>query len=306
MPQHDIPTDADPDRIEAQIARDRGMLADTMARLRDRLSVDALIHDATAMLRDNAGPYIRAIDRAVRANPAALAVTAAGLAWMCLGRRGVAADAAPALAGTKFEAMSRWEDEGGNPAPVREADPDDAWMAEAETLRDRANRTLKSLDRSVRDRAAGTEDVARDRAAVLSQLTDDVRAVMRRGLAQLSSEAQARIVAAREAGYAAHLDLRGKVGRMIEDHPMATGAVAAVIAAAVAVALPQTQAEHRVFGSSRDRLLAEARKVLADERRRAGAVASSLADRLGEGADRATDHIARAAHDIAAGTTARH
>lgn len=305
MTVHDMPADADPDRIEAQLARDRSALTDTMARLRDRLSVDALIHDATALVRDNAGPYTRAIDRAVRANPAALAMTAAGLAWLCLGRRAVSADPAPPLAGTKFEAVSRWEDEGGNPAPVRDGDDDDDWMAEAERLRDRANRTLKSLERSVRDRSARTEDAARDRVAVLSRLTDDVRAVMRRGLPQLSSDAQARIVAAREAAYAAHVDLRAKVGRMVEDNPMATGAVAAVMGAALAVALPTTQAEHRVFGSSRDRLLAEARKLLEDERRRAGAVASSLADRLATDADRATDRIARAAHDIAAGATAR-
>jgi hypothetical protein len=299
MPHDDIPTDAD--RIEAQLARDRSALADTMARLRDRFAIDQLIQDATAMVRDNAGPYTRAIDRAVRANPAALALTAAGLAWLCLGRRDAGSTGEPTLAGTKFEAMSRWEDEGGPPAPAREGDPDDDWMAEAEALRDRANRTLKLIGRS-----GSAKDAARDRAAVLSRLTDDVRAVMRRGLGRLSSEAQDRIIAAREAAYSAHLDLRGKVGRAIEDYPMATGAIAAALGAAVAVALPQTQTEHRVFGASRDRLLDEARKVLEDERRRAADVASSLADRLGQDADRATDHIAQAAQDITSGMAARH
>ncbi len=304
MPHDDIPTDAD--QIEAQIERDRSALADTMGRLRDRFSVDTLIHDATALVQDNAGPWTRAIDRAVRANPAALAVPAAGLAWQLQGRRAAVPDAPPTLAGTKFEAMSRWEDEGGPPPPLRDAEPHDDWMAEAEALRDRANRTLRTLDQSVRDRLASAEDASRDRVAVLSRLTDDVRGVMRRGLSQLTSDAQARIIAAREAAYAAHLNLRGKVGRVIEDHPMATGAVAAVLGAAVAVALPQTRAEHRVFGASRDRLLAEAQRTVDDERRRAGAVASSLADRLATDADHATDRIVRAAQDITAGMTARH
>ena len=304
MPHDDIPTDVD--QLEARIERDRSALADTLARLRDRLSVDTLIQDAAALVRDNAGPYTRAIDRAVRANPAALAVTAAGLAWLLLGRRAPVAEPAPPLAGTKFEAMSRWEDEGGPPPPLRDAEPDDDWMAEAEAFRDRANRTLRSLDQSVRDRVATAEQASRDRVAVLSRLTDDVRGVMRRRLSHLSSEAQARILAAREAAYAAHLDLRDKVGRVIEDHPMMTGAVAAVLGVAVAVALPQTRAEHRVFGASRDRLLAEAQRLVHDERRRAGAVASSLADRLMQDADHATDHITRAAQDITAGMTARH
>lgn len=304
MPHDDIPTDAE--QIEAQIDRDRSMLAETMARLRDRFSVDTLIQDATALVQDNAGPWTRAIDRAVRANPAALAITAAGLAWLLLGRRAHLPDESPTLAGTKFEAMSRWEDEGGPPPPLRDAEHHDDWMAEAEAFRDRANCTLRALDRSVRDRAARAEDAARDRAAILSRLTDDVRGVMRRGLTQLSSEAQTRILAAREAAYAAHLDLRARVGRVIEDHPVATGAVAAVLGVAVAVALPQTRAEHRVFGRSRDRLLAEAQRLVADERRRAGAVASSLADRLMQDADHATDHITRAAQDITAGMTARH
>jgi len=305
MPQHDIPN-GDPDLIEAQLARDRSVLADTMARLHARFSLDSLIEDATALISDNAGPYTRAIDRAVRANPVALAVTAAGLTWLLLGRRAPVAAPEPTLAGTKFEAMSRWEDEGGTPPPEPDARPNDDWLAEAETLRERANRTLKSLDQSVRDRSALTQDAARDRAAVLSRLTDDVRDVMGRGLSQLSSEARNRIIAAREAAYRAHLDLRGKVGRVIEDHPLATGAAAAVLGAALAVSLPHTQAEHRVFGSSRDRLLAEAQRMLAEERRRAEAVASTLADRLGEGADRATDQVIHAAQEITAGMTARH
>ena len=304
MPHDDIPTDAE--QIEAQIDRDRSMLADTMARLRDRFSVDTLIHDATALVQDNAGPWTRAIDRAVRANPAALAITAAGLAWLLLGRRAHVPDESPTLAGTKFEAMSRWEDEGGPPPPLRDAEHHDDWMAEAEAFRDRANRTLRALDQSVRDRVATAAAASRDRTAILSRLTDDVRGVMRRGLTHLSSEAQARILAAREAAYAAHLDLRDKVGRVIEDHPVATGAVAAVLGVAVAVALPQTRAEHRVFGASRDRLLAEAQRLVNDERRRAGAVASTLADRLMQDADHATDHITRAAQDITAGMTARH
>ncbi|MGQ0567368.1 MAG: DUF3618 domain-containing protein [Gemmobacter sp.] len=303
MPHDDFRSD-DPDLIEAQIERDRQALSDSMSRLHNRFSVDRLIEDATALVRDNAGPYTRAIDRAVRANPAALALTAAGLAWLLLGRRARPEEPAPTLAGTTFEAMSRWEDEGGPPPPGTTADDD--WMAEAEALRDRANLTLKSLDRSVRDRAARAEDAAQDRAAVLVRLTDDVRGVMGRGLAQLSAEARSKVIAAREAAYAAHLDLRGRVGRMIEDHPLATGAVAAVAGAAVAVALPQTQAEHRVFGASRDRLMAEAQRLLAAERQRAEEVALSLADRLAEDADHATDHIARAAQDIAAGVTARH
>ncbi len=306
MPHDDIRND-DPDQIEQQIERDRRALSDAMSRLHQRFSVDRLIEDATTLVRDNAGPYTRAIDRAVRANPAALAVTAVGLAWLLLGRREPVSDApAPVLAGTRFEAMSRWEDEGGPPPSEDGSALDDDWMAEAEGMRDRANRTLKSLEAALRNKSARAEDVSRDRVAVLSRLTDDVRGVMGRGLSQLSGEARNKIIAAREAAYSAHLDLRGKVGRVVEDHPMATGAVAAVMGAAVAMALPVTQAEHRVFGSSRDRLLAHAQRLLEEERRHAGEVAASLADRLVESADEATDQVIRAAGDITSGMTARH
>jgi hypothetical protein len=52
-------------------------------------------------------------------------------------------------------------------------------------------------------------------------------------------------------------------------------------------------------------LLAEARRVLDEERHRAEQVAARLADRLSKDADQATDHIARAAHDLTAGVGAR-
>ena len=46
-------------------------------------------------------------------------VLGVGLAWLVLGRKAGPSLPEPPLAGTKYEALSRWEDEGGPPAPLR-------------------------------------------------------------------------------------------------------------------------------------------------------------------------------------------
>lgn len=71
--------------IEADLERERAGLADTLDELQDRVSIDRLSREALGLIRSNAGSYARSLDEAVRANPIALAVTAAGLAWLVFG-----------------------------------------------------------------------------------------------------------------------------------------------------------------------------------------------------------------------------
>lgn len=301
MQTHEQMTDT-PSHIEADLARERAALASSLDALRDRLSVDALLRDGVGLLQRNAAPYARMVDEAVRANPLAVGLTGIGLAWLILGRRTAQAQHSPdneVLAGTPFEALSRWEDEGGPVAPL--CDPEDAWVEQADDLRAKAAEALRALDAKARDGLSTAADLARERAAVLADLTRDVRSALGDGLAGLSDAARTRIMSAREAAYAVHVETRQRSRRMIEDRPLTCGAIAALAGAALAAALPQTEAEHRMLGAPRDRLMDEARRALAEEQARAAEVAAALARSLSADLDRATGKVNQAAAVLASG-----
>ena len=78
-------TSTDPREIEADLERERASLASTLDALSDRVSVDNLAKEALGMLRSYSGTATTSIDHAVRANPLAVALIGAGVAWMFLG-----------------------------------------------------------------------------------------------------------------------------------------------------------------------------------------------------------------------------
>jgi len=80
-------TSTDPREIEADLERERASLASTLDALSDRVSVDNLAKEALGMLRSYSGTATTSIDHAVRANPLAVALIGAGVAWMFLGNK---------------------------------------------------------------------------------------------------------------------------------------------------------------------------------------------------------------------------
>ena len=298
---------ADPRDIEKDLERKREALGSALDALNDRFSTDSLAREALGMIKTNAADYTQSIDRAVRANPMALALTGIGLAWLIFGGRRVEAPTPPV-------ALDRWEDEGGNPLPegfepaLSSVDAADSrWAERIDMLRQRASATLCRLERNARDHAGAGRDLAEERGKVLSAFTDDMRKAISDGLDDLSDAARERIVRAREAAYAARLKLDKAVRsggrdleRMIGEHPVVAGAVAMGLGAAVAAALPRTRAEDRAFGAERDRLMAAAANLLQEERTRISLIADGAADELRNAALEARSTVAAVAADVVA------
>jgi ElaB/YqjD/DUF883 family membrane-anchored ribosome-binding protein len=279
MQQHDM-NDLSADQIAAQLDRDRAFLAGSIDKLRDRLTVDALTGDALSYGKTNLGSYAQALDGVVRANPLAAVMAGVGVAWLIFGRRTTTTDEATPLAGTKFEALSRWEDEGGPVSPLPDPENDTSWIDRSDSLRHRALEAIAQIDAAARAKLHPVTEIARQRAEVLADLSRSTRAVMARGLEGLTTDARDRIVAMREQAYAARIAAVRQGARLIEDKPIVAGGISMAIGAALAAALPHTPTEDRLFGADRDRLLNLAQDALKQERARAADAAARMASNL--------------------------
>lgn len=254
-------------QIEAEIEQDRAKLALTLTALQDRMTPDVLVQDGLGLLRKTVKRSSGSMDSAVRSNPLALAVVGAGLAWLVFGGRKPLAPKRESP-----EAMSGWEDDGG---PARPSDePDDSWKQNSVDLRQQTAAAHSRIDRDARDAAQDERDLASGREPVLAALTLGLRRQLHRGLEGLAAVAQDRIATARTASAAGRVPLQHMgasrpraAGRLIEDHPLVLGVVTFAIGAALGRALPRTGVEDRSFGAERDRLMTQASRRFAAERK---------------------------------------
>lgn len=277
MAQHD-----DTRGLEAEVEQDRASLASKLDELTDRVSIDNIAKQAMGMIRSNA----HVVDDAVRANPLALALIGAGVAWLVFGGR----DTRKPVPATE---VGRWESEGGAARPVGEEaadDPDSEWSRQIDALRQRASATLRTG-------ADGLRDMAARRAGVLADMTEGMREWFSHGLEGLSDAARERISGLRQQAYAAKLEMQRaaaqgsrKAGRMLDDHPMVAGAVALAMGAALATALPRTRIEDRTFGQESDRLMRAAADALRQERDQLTRVAGDVAAEV-KSSVRETAHV---------------
>lgn len=276
--QHQSIANSNARQIEAQLDQDRDALLVSLETLRKRFSIDSLWSEGASLIKANAGPYTQALDTAVRANPVALAVTGIGLAWLILGRRvAVEVDTSP-LAGTRYEAEARWEDEGG---PVSDLPETDAlWMEEADRLRRRATGMIAHINSALQDNLAPAADLAKNRVDIVAALAKDVRRAMARGLENLTGSARDAALSARERAYTAHISaVKAGVGT-VRDNPVVAGLALVAAGAVVAALLPQSALENQILGSPRDRLIHNAKTVLQDERRRIAKSVDRIAQTL--------------------------
>jgi hypothetical protein len=287
--EHDM-SDFTTHEIERSLERDRLALAQSLVDLRDRLRPAALMEEGKAALMAQARPMVSPVldrlDGAVRAKPVAAAVAGLALAALLLDRKretpGVeAAGAVPAMAGTKFEALTRWEDEGGPPADAP-VDPDEDWLHEARGVRNRAERLLAQIDDAARRGLAPASALAKHRADVLSAMARETTGALGKGLESLTEGARSQALQARERVYLQKLAVAEKGRAAVEGHPLATGVVMAGLGALAAWLFPPTEIEDNLMGETRDWLLQELNATLRSEVASASALAQGLSQALGQ------------------------
>lgn len=315
--------------IERGLDRDRQALAETLNQLRGRIAPEALARDGMA-LAGAAGRAVRANPAGFAVAGVGLALIAYGFYRQSAATGKTSGKTMDRPAAARPEPLARWEDEGGatafapqqpNPAAARpqmahsqmteapEAD-DDGWVVRLRDLQQGARARLQDLETAASREAAALRDglndgrsALRDYAAEQSALASDYlrdrRAVLAEGLHDLSDSARQRIIAAREKAWeaaeraeAAARDGLRRGGQAASDHPLLAAAISLGIGAATAALLPRSRIEDDAFGAESDRLMAEAARLLQDERARLAQVAETAGAELGVAARSALNRVA--------------
>lgn len=285
--------------IERDIEDERAQLSGTINELHKKFSIEGVISDVKAMVRDQGGDIGRAVTTTVGRNPAAVALIGVGVAWLVLGkgrangsmRRDRGAAYGRSWEGTMPSAYrddDAWYDDGG--AVYGETAPSTRYdtASQGEGVMSKLRSGAEAVVGAVSDAAGTVKDKAMDLTEKLSAGTEG-----------LSEEAKARVLAARRAAHDARDAAKQALAKstramsnMFEDHPLVVGALAVAAGAAVGGMLPRTRIEDDALGANSDRLFAEAQAIFREERDKAMSAVKSAADDAGSAFRSASDDMA--------------
>lgn len=237
----------DPDEIEAGLERNRSGLATALDELTHRASVDYIAREALGMLKINTQDATHSLDRAIRANPVAFALVGVGVAWMVFGGK--------SQKGGNGRSDSGWSDREWQAGGLHADDPNPEWHSHLGALRSKARDALGQIDTEARssmqslkstlsDQVGQVRDFAAERARVIEGFAADLKAAVADGLEHLSETARAGVMQARQESYSALLRAERVVKggtreavAVVEEHPVAVGAVALAIGAVAGIAM---------------------------------------------------------------------
>ncbi|MWD27123.1 DUF3618 domain-containing protein [Aquicoccus sp. SCR17] len=261
-----------PEEIEREIEAQRGELRRTMGEVNERFSTDGMIRGVAESLAHNGAELGESVGRVVRRNPAAVALTAAGLAWLgyslsrSSGPQRISGPDYYAAAGGTGAAQAAGSSEGGSP-----------WIGKA---RDRAREGAARVGTKageLRHSAEGRYERGKAKARAYSTRAKvsahELRSRIADGTSEMSEEARKRVIKAREQAYEARVKAEyyarksgQKAQGFYDDQPLVAGALALAVGAAIGGVLPRTRREDETFGAWSDQLFDEAERVYREER----------------------------------------
>lgn len=206
----------DPAQLEREVDQSRAHMSETLNALEERLSPTHLLEQALTYARQNSGEFSQNLVETVKRNPVPTLLTAVGLSWMMFGQQ---------QSSTK---TSGAYDTGytGSYGSTTSTGSDVSGQA---SIADRGRNIKNDLSNST----AGAK-------AKISQGTD-----------HLKHQAQ------HAADSLRHQSERAKASftQMLEQQPLALGALGIALGALIGGALPPTRQEDKLMGNTRDNVL---------------------------------------------------
>lgn len=278
----------DPEVIAAEIARTRADMSETIDAIQQRLSPDTLseqakekvddltehakaaareaveeakvaVREATigrveTMVRqasDTAYETREGLMETVRQNPLPAALVGIGLGWLWMNRRSAPSHRAP-----RYDVRYGDERRGYYAASYR---PDGyAYTGERQQGGNVVSQAAGRVGETAGNVANTVGDAASNAASTVGETASNVASTVGETVGNVAStvgETASNLVGG--AQYNAQR-AEDRLGRALQENPLAVGAVALAVGAAVGLALPQTQRENQLMGEARDTLMERA------------------------------------------------
>ena len=232
----------------AEIERTRADMSETVDAIQEKLSPQNIKEQAKEQAKDTAKGAGSTIMETIRENPLPAALTGIGLGWLFVSAR--RSSSSP----SGQEARYRGDRGYDYPPAYDRVPPDYDYPPRYEERGSSGPSTGQALEQA-QGRVGETASQARDRAG------------------QAASQAQER---ASQFGRRAQEQARRAKGgfqRMLQENPLAVGALAVGAGAAVGLAIPQTAKEHEAMGEARDTFVEKAQEKAQEAQQRAQRVA---------------------------------
>ena len=205
--------------------------------------VDVEVRPTRVAIGETTGGAGSGLVGVIRQNPVPAALTGIGLTWLFVNRRrGSSGQARYQDRAYAYDYPTRYEDQGGSGSSAGQA------LGRAQSrvgdAASRAQDRVGDAASQAQDKAGEVASRAQDR---VSNLTDQARYQARRA--------------------------SGGFQRMLQENPLAMGAVGVGAGAAIGLAIPQTTQEHEVMGEARDTLVEKAQEKAQDAQGRVQRVA---------------------------------
>lgn len=248
--------------IKSEIERARIEMSETLGEIQERLRPDHLIQQAKTTMTDAATGKVRNIMQSagetatmvavqtkyagrnvadyVRTHPVQMAMVAGGITWWLLRGRDRSDNWEGASEGWQSNAGPYDYDER---RPLRET-----VGAMASTARETVGEYAASARDTVGGYAASAAETARDAA-------EAARCRAQQASERVSTAAQTASVRAQETWRSASTSVDG----WVHEYPLAAGAIAVAVGAAIGLSVPGTEIEDRALGEKRDQAVEKAR-----------------------------------------------
>ena len=289
-----------PEEIEAEIQRTRSELDETLSAIERRLTPGQIVDQGIDYLRgSSAREYVRNLGESVKREPIPLALVGVGLAWLMLSDRRsrspeaydeYGTDWAPSMEGSSPSITERMADAARSLKDTAHS-ASDRMSGAAGSARERA----AGMAHDAREGASQLAGSARERASHVAGTARQVAGTVRERASMAAGTARERMAQAADTARYQAERVRSGYDHLVNEQPLALGAIGLAIGALLGAAAPRTRQEDRLMGSTRDRLAHDLQDAAREPMERAVQAASAAADT-------AVDKFKSGASDGASGT----
>ncbi len=210
-----------PEQLEREIALTRSEMDHTLSAIQNRLSPDALMHQAVDYVRNGAGEYVSNLGATIKQNPVPFTLLGISLAWLMVSGRNDPRERHP-----EFDDYGTARSRSGK-------------MERMGSAASEAGTRISDTAHNVADKARSASDWARAKGTN-ARIT---AGQWRNG--------------ARDNDYRA----RAGFGATFNDYPLILGAFGVVLGAAIGASLPATRREDEWMGDARDDFVDQAKRT---------------------------------------------